>query len=1248
MAGRIVASLGMAAGLLVGLDASPARAATTWVVDQEADEAPDPGNQCTAAPDDCSLRQAVDAAADGDTISIAPGVDPQLTLGHIVVTEDLTIVGEGGQADTEPLVAFPGTRLDAAHTSRILDIAAGADVVLTDLLLQRGQAPADEDGGAVRNAGTLRLERVTVTNNRTTGAGDGGGLFSSGSLTVIDVAFSGVIALANTAPNEAGGDGAAIATTGALHVERANFSQNVAAGIRGGGAISVHGGTADIVNATFYRNVTSGVGGAIYADAGATMSLVSASVARNEAAWGGGGVGTDGGAQLAVVATWFQDNLPDTCAGAITAGADSLVWPADPNCPATMTATATWPSTVPAPGVSFGFTAVLRLLESSPAIDAIPAPGGVCSLGAQVDQRGIARPAVAGCDIGAFEAKENLFIGFDPNRTAMTLTFPDGVERDVPLYAGNGGAGADRTATGVQVQLTFPSGVTVHSVTPPAGTTYDAGTGIWTVGDIAPVTQTDPLIVRLSRNAPGDHVVTAEISSDEPGTAETATLTVHEPADRYAVVGGPASGDCLTLATGCAIEYAVEVAAQETETIFVAPGEHVTTSSLGVTNKSIVALDPTDRPTIRADLSGGMLTTAGTVRFADVDFVSTDAGLSTSGAANATLERITVRAARRALFTGNGSLTFRDSVLEAVGGSPSGQPFHHALVLAAPATIENVTVIGRGTGAILARTSGQTHSLANVIARDLDGGIDVAAETGVTVDLTSSSYGTTGGTGTVTPAGTAGNQSLAPVFVDAAGHDFRQATGSPTIDAGTGTPDAERRDFEGGPRVFGTSVDIGGDEYGPIAGISPTSHDFGSVGFHNVVFKVFTITNRGSAALTVGAPTFSGADSHQYGVLGPCTPVGPVAPGASCALPVVFSPNVAGPRPVLMTVPTNAGPVEASLTGTGVDTSPPMVSPVVGPSTPSSGWHTTDVLVTWAVFDFDGPILHSTGCGPSTILFDGTTTLTCTATSAGGTSSNTVTIKRDGTKPTIAVTRTPASPDGANGWYVTAPTISFECDDDTSGVATCPGPVTLGSSASGQTVTGVALDVAGNQRTVTSPSMKVDLVDPTVTCAATLPTFAVGANGSVSATVTDAHSGPVAGTVSSPAVTTVAGSFTVAVTGADVAGRTTTIPCPYLVQRVATTLVADPIVTRGLAGLITRVQPSAVLTRTDTGAPIAGQPVTITLTRGPQCTAVTDANGRATCGNVIVILNVLGGGTYKATYAGNATYQPSAGTGTIP
>lgn len=1245
MAGRIVASLGMAAGLVVGLGASPAGAATILVVDREVDAAPDPGNQCTPAPDDCSLRQAVDAAVDGDTITIEHLVDPQITLGQILVTEDLAIDGEGGLADTEPLTAIPGTRLDAAHTSRIFDVAAGAELTLSDLLLQRGEAPAGEDGGAVRNAGTLRLERVTVTNSRTTGAGDGGGIWSSGSLTATDIVFAGVIALANAAPNSAGGDGGAIASTGSLSLDRATFDRNTAGGTDGGGAVTVNGGTAELVNATLFGNkATGGIGGALHVGDGGQASLVSSTVAKNEAA-SGGGVGAVGGAALEVEATWFQDNLPDTCSGSVIAGADTLVWPADPACPATVTVAKAWTATATpsAPsGLGGTFAPIIRIVEGSAAIDAIPAPGGVCSLGAHADQREIARPFGAGCDIGAYEAVEDLFVAFDANNTAVTRTFLDGEERDIPLLAANTGT---RTAVGVQVRLTFPAGVTVHSVTPPAGTTYDAGTGVWTVGDILPGGETaPPLILRLSRNAPGDHVVTAEISSVQPGTAETSTLTVHEPTDRYAVVGGPASGDCLTLATGCAIEYAIELAAQEGEVIFVAPGEHVTANSLGITNKSIVALDPADRPTIRAALSGGMLTTSGTVRFADVDFVNTDAGLSTSGAANATLERVTVRAARRALFTGNGSLTLRDSVLEAVGGSSSGQPFHHALVLAGSATVENVTVIGRGTGALIATSGGQTHTLTNVIARDLGGGTDVAANAGATIVLTSSNYGTTAGAGTVTPAGTGDNQTAAPAFVDAAGHDFRQATGSPTIDAGTGNPDPERRDFEGGLRWHGPSVDIGGDEHGPIARVSPTSHDYGTVAFGTTGSQDFTFTNVGTDLLTIGTASIIGSNSHQYVPLSFCSSV---APGASCSFPVVFNPGIPGSAPVTLRVITNAGPVLVPLTGVGV-ASPPIITATIDPPPhPSSGWHQGDVTVTWSVTDPESPIQTSTGCEPTTVTTDGTTTLTCTADSAGGTATESVTIKRDATDPTITASVVPASP-SPSGWYLVAPTVSYMCEDATSGVPDCPGPVTLDSASGGQAVVKGVKDAARNDAFVVVTNLLVDLVDPTVTCAATPPTFAVGATGSVSATVTDAHSGPVAGTASAPAVTTTIGSFTAAVTGSDNAGRTTTVACPYLVDRVPTRLVAVPIVTVGFGGLISNVRPSAVLTRTDSGAPIAGQRVTLAIHRGPACTATTDASGRATCGNVIVLLNLLGGGSYTASYAGTTAFRPATAVGTIP
>jgi hypothetical protein len=68
-----------------------------------------------------------------------------------------------------------------------------------------------------------------------------------------------------------------------------------------------------------------------------------------------------------------------------------------------------------------------------------------------------------------------------------------------------------------------------------------------------------------------------------------------------------------------------------------------------------------------------------------------------------------------------------------------------------------------------------------------------------------------------------------------------------------------------------------------------------------------------------------------------------------------------------------------------------------------------------------------------------------------------------------------------------------------------------------------------------------------LTCA-TAPTFVLnGAGGSVSATVSDATSGPAASTVSAPADVTTAGQKSVTLTGYDNAGNSATITCSYQV-----------------------------------------------------------------------------------------------------
>ena len=81
------------------------------------------------------------------------------------------------------------------------------------------------------------------------------------------------------------------------------------------------------------------------------------------------------------------------------------------------------------------------------------------------------------------------------------------------------------------------------------------------------------------------------------------------------------------------------------------------------------------------------------------------------------------------------------------------------------------------------------------------------------------------------------------------------------------------------------------------------------------------------------------------------------------------------------------------------DTTPPIITPHVTGTLGSNGWYVSDVTVSWTVEDPESPFTTE-GCGPTTIDYDTVgVTLTCTATSAGGTASSSVTIKRDATLP---------------------------------------------------------------------------------------------------------------------------------------------------------------------------------------------------------------------------------------------------------
>lgn len=118
------------------------------------------------------------------------------------------------------------------------------------------------------------------------------------------------------------------------------------------------------------------------------------------------------------------------------------------------------------------------------------------------------------------------------------------------------------------------------------------------------------------------------------------------------------------------------------------------------------------------------------------------------------------------------------------------------------------------------------------------------------------------------------------------------------------------------------------------------------------------------------------------------------------------------------------------------DTTPPVITAIEAGWMGENGWYASAVTVSWSVVDDESPISSSSGCDPTTIWPDTTgTTLTCSATSAGGTSSESVTIRIDVTPPDIYGFASP--PPNSYGWNNTDVRIWFECYDYASGVMYC-------------------------------------------------------------------------------------------------------------------------------------------------------------------------------------------------------------------
>jgi Subtilase family len=158
-----------------------------------------------------------------------------------------------------------------------------------------------------------------------------------------------------------------------------------------------------------------------------------------------------------------------------------------------------------------------------------------------------------------------------------------------------------------------------------------------------------------------------------------------------------------------------------------------------------------------------------------------------------------------------------------------------------------------------------------------------------------------------------------------------------------------------------------------------------------------------------------------------------------------------------------------------LDATPPAIAGATAPGAPgASGWFTSAVTVSWSATDAQSPVTGQTGCEAATIS-DGTHTLTCSAASAGGTASSSLTVKVDTSPPSAPHVVGLSAKRYAASRLPRRSAIRCRASDPTSGVTSCK--ISHFSASSGRHVLSAT---ATNGAGLTSSSTLRYTVKPTI------------------------------------------------------------------------------------------------------------------------------------------------------------------------
>jgi hypothetical protein len=381
------AALGAAICALLCANAS----ATQFSVDKTSDDAG--GGACGVPGGDCSLRSAIQQAntnAGHDDIVLG-ATTYHVTSPQEAITTDTAITGAGARS-----TAIDG---DGVGNSLLVVSPTTDHVAISDLTIRGAGGGGFSSAVQVDNGQGTTLARVAIVDNALVGL-----IVNKGNVQLL----SSLVAR-NTGPG-VGGISNQSSGNGFTLIKDSTIAQNTADLAAPGIALAYAGGIANngiltILNSTIAGNRFAT--GVVPLGGENLTNLVTSSAPTN---------------QVRLLNTIVADATAlGNCGGPIGSGGHNL--DSDGTCGFGVPSDRIGVDPVLGPLANNGGPTDTRaLLEGSPAIDA----GGACSA---TDQRGVARPAGGGCDIGAFESPFTAPVPVPPTPAPPTQT-PGGTTAD--------------------------------------------------------------------------------------------------------------------------------------------------------------------------------------------------------------------------------------------------------------------------------------------------------------------------------------------------------------------------------------------------------------------------------------------------------------------------------------------------------------------------------------------------------------------------------------------------------------------------------------------------------------------------------------------------------------------------------------------------------------------------------------------------------------------------------------------------